>query len=114
MSSRAGKMEKKLVTPPKAETKDMMIRIDVGIEVNHAAVSKSTYMLITGIPKDLPAEYESTVLKTAEKQFATAINQHMFMEFYDPGKSAKDSTPLFINMMKIDAINVTKVEKVVD
>lgn len=112
MSSRAGKLEKKLVEMPKVETKEMRVRIDVIIEKDHQELPKSTYMLITGIPKDLPAEYENTVIQTAEKQFSTSINQRMFMEFYTQGKSVQDEQPQFINMMKIDSLKVTKVEKV--
>lgn len=111
MSSRAGKMEKQVLATqmPEQKTKDMTIRIDVNIA---GIGEKCTYMLITGVPEDLPKEYENTVIKTAEGQFAQALNQRQFMEFYSTGKTSADKQPVFINLAKVDWLEIKNVEKV--
>ena len=111
MSSKAGEMEKQVLAAqmPKQKTKDITIRIDVCIA---GIGEKCTYLLITGVPEDLPEEYENTVIKTAEGQFAQAINQRQFMEFYDPGKTSADQYPEFVNLSIPDYIQIKNVEKV--
>ena len=111
MSSKAGKMEKQVLAAqmPEQKTKDMTIRINVNIA---GIGEKCTYMLITGVPEDLPKEYESTVIKTAEGQFAQAINQRQFMEFYNPCKTSKDEQPVFINLTQVSWLEIKNVEKV--
>ena len=111
MSSRAGKMEKQVLAAqmPPQKTKEMTVRIDVNIP---ELGTKSTYVVITGIPEDLPQEYESTVIKTAERQFAQALNQRLFLEFYNPGKTSNDEQPLFVNLSKVDSIAITSIQKV--
>lgn len=97
---------------PQVKTKDMLVRIDCRLYFEHGERNeKSTYMLITGIPEDLPAEYESTVLKTAERQFAQALNSRLYMEFYNLGKDSKDERPFFINMSKLLSVEVIDVSK---
>lgn len=111
MSSKAGKMEKQVLTAQMSEqkTKSMTIRIDVNIA---GIGEKCTYMLITGVPEDLPKEYEGTVIKTAEGQFAQVVNQRQFMEFYNLGKTSADEQPTFINLSKVDWLEIKNVEKV--
>lgn len=92
------------------ETKNMTVRLDV--KLVHEDVVKSAYIVITGIPKDLPAEYENTVLRTAEGQFAQALNSRKFLELYSEGKSARDEKPTFYNLDKVGAITVLNVSKV--
>ena len=96
----------------KQETKDMTIRVDVNTSKDGAEFSKSTYIVITGIPKDLPEEFEPSVIKTAEGQFSQALSSRIFLEFYSPGKSAKDERPTFINLSKIDSIKIENIEKI--
>lgn len=116
MSSKAraiGKEIAKEAGQPQVKTKDMLVRIDCRLQAGtNTPVEKSTYMLITGIPEDLPTEYEETVLKTAEKQFAQALNSRLYLEFYNLGKDAKDEQPCFLNLSRVDAVQVINVEKV--
>ena len=91
------------------KTKTITARIDVAIA---NVGERSTYIVITGVPENLPTEYENTVLRTAEGQLAQALNQRLFLEFYSLGKSAKDERPVFINLSKIDDIKVTNIQKV--
>ena len=115
MSSRAGKMEKQILKDamPPQKTKDMAIRIDVELWRKPGQSEEfSTYMLITGIPEDLPQEYEGTVIKTAETQFAQAINQRLYLEFYTLGKTSKDEHPMFVNLSKVEALKVKDIQKV--
>ena len=111
MSSKVGKMERQVLAAQTLEqkTKNMTIRIDVNIA---GIGEKCAYMIITGVPEDLPKEYENTVIKPAEGQFAQAINQRQFMEFYNPGKTSKDEQPVFINLSKVDWFEIKNVEKV--
>ena len=98
---------------PEQKTKDMVVRIDVDILfAGDETAHKSTYMLITGVPEDLPKEYENTVIKTAESQFAQALNQRLYLEFYNPGKTSADEQPMFINLSKVEAIKIKDVQKV--
>ena len=111
MSSRAGKMEKQILKDamPPQKTKSMTVGIDVNIAGEGV---KTTYVVITGIPEDLPAEYESTVIRTAEAQFTQALNQRLWLEFYEQGKSAKDQNPVYLNLTKVDWLKVEKIYKV--
>ena len=107
-----GKEIAKEVGQPQVKTKDMLTRIDCRLQAGtNAPVEKSTYMLITGIPEDLPTEYEDTVLKTAERQFAQALNSRLYIEFYNLGKDSKDEQPCFLNMSRLDAVQVINVSK---
>lgn len=115
MSSRAGKMEKQVLAAqmPPQKTKEMTVRIDLELWRKPEDHSEySTYIVITGIPEDLPQEYEGTVIKTAEAQFAQALNQRLYLEFYNVGKTSKDEQPLFINLSKVEAIKIKDVQKV--
>ena len=114
MSSRAGKMEKNVLkaSMPPQETKEMVVRIDVDLYKGEEVKSRSTYMVITGVPKDLPEEYENTVIKTAEKQFAQVLNQRLYLEFYNRGKTNKDEQPVFFNLSRIDEVKVAAISKV--
>ena len=89
-------------------TKSMTVGLDVNI-AGHGM--KTTYIVITGIPEDLPSEYENTVIRTAEAQFAGALNQRAWLEFYDQGKSAKDQNPTYINLKKVDWLVVEHIYK---
>ena len=111
MSSRAGKMEKQVLKAqvPEQKTKSMTVGIDVNIAGEGV---KTTYIVITGIPEDLPAEYENTVVRTAEAQFTQALNQRLWLEFYEQGKSAKDQNPTYLNLTKLYWLKVEKVYKV--
>lgn len=111
MSSRAAKMEKQVLKAqmPEQKTKEMTVGVDVSIAGEGI---KTTYIVITGIPEDLPQEYEGTVIRTAEIQFTQALNQHIWLEFYEQGKSAKDQNPTYINLTKIYWLKVEKIYKV--
>ena len=105
MSSAAKRMSKDIPV----KTKDAMYRIDV----NLAGVGcKSTYMVVTGIPEDLPEAYEDTIKRTAEGNFANALNSRCFMEFYSKGKSSKDEQPTFYNMSQMAWVEIEGIEKI--
>lgn len=91
-----------------AETRTEQFQIDVTID----GVEKTTYMVVTGIPKELPPEYDNTIVMAAERQFAQALNDKSFLEFYNPGKTAKDEQPVFFNINKVMQIQVIKIAKV--
>lgn len=98
-------------TKPQAqqqETRTEQFQIDVTID----GIEKTTYMVVTGIPKELPPEYDNTIIMAAERQFAQALNDKSFLEFYNPGKTAKDEQPIFFNINKIMQIQVIKIAKV--
>lgn len=94
---------------PEQKTKSVTYRIDVNLAGEGI---KTTYMVITGVPEDLPEEYENTIQRTAEAQFCNALNERKFLEFYDEGKSAKDGQPKFINTSNIAWIEILSVTKV--
>lgn len=99
----------KQVAIPEQKTKSMNVRIDVNI-AGHGI--KSTYIVITGIPEDLPPEFEGTVIRTAEAQFAQALNQRIFLEFYSQGKNSADEQPIFLNLSKVEWLEIKEVKKI--
>ena len=108
MSSAAKKMAKS-VPQPEVPTKTINYRIDV--ELSGFGI-KTTYMQVSGVPEDLPSEYEQTVLRTAEAQFATALNQRLYLEFYSEGKTSKDEQPVFYNLTKLDYVQIKSITKI--
>lgn len=111
MSSKASKLKDQIMTAQEQgkATKSINYRVDVNI----AGIGiKSTYIVVTGIPEDLPDEYEDTIKRSAEAQFATAINQRLFLEFYNKGKTSRDEQPTFYNLSKLDWIGIDTIEKV--
>ena len=119
MSSRAGKMEKMVVAQQakKAEqdVKDVDIQIDVDILIAGEVLlskSKTVYVKVVGVPKDLPPEMENTVVSHAEKMFADMLNSRMYQEFYNRDKTSKDEDPVFINLSRVDEIKVVGVKKI--
>lgn len=92
------------------ETKEMLVRINLRLEDLKNLVS--TYIVITGIPKDLPSEYEQTVVKTAERQFAQALNTQKYLEVYPYGALPTAGEPTFINLELVKSIHIIDVEKV--
>lgn len=91
------------------ETKSMTFRIDVDIHQGNGL--QTCYMVVTGIPKDLPAEYEGTVQQAAEMQFAKSLEERKFIELYSEGKTAKDEKPSFHNINNIDVLTIKSVTK---
>lgn len=111
MSSRAGKMEKQVLkqSMPEQKTKTAQYRVDVHLD---GIGRKTTYVTVTGIPEDLPEEYENTILRSAEMQFINAINERTFIEFYNEGKSVKEEQPVFFNIKTFKSIQVVSVTKI--
>lgn len=105
MSSKARKMADKVQEQQMAETVSREYRIDVRLD----ELERSTYMAVTGIPKDLPPEYDVTIVRAAKRQFAEALSTRKFLEFYPLGKSDKDEEPVFYNMAKVGSVCVTDV-----
>lgn len=116
MNSRAGKMEKQMITQQtkKAEqrVKNIDIQIDVELFRDAEVLDKTAYVKVTGIPEDLPVEMENTVVSHAEKMFAEMLNSRIYQEFYNRDKTSKDEDPIFYNLSRIDAIKVVGVKKI--
>lgn len=111
MSSRAGKLEKQVTKAglPPQETKTVGIRIDVKID----DTERSVLIEIAGVPKDLPQEFEYTIVQTAERQFTQSVNSYMFMTTFEKGKTGKeDKKPVLYNLSKANVIEVLDLVKV--
>lgn len=109
MSSAAKKLAED-IKQESVPTKTISYRIDV--ELSNVPDIRTTYMQVTGVPEDLPPEYENTVMHTAEAQFASALNQRMYLEFYTEGKTSKDEQPVFFNLTKIDSVQIKSITKI--
>lgn len=93
------------------ETKEMLVRVN--LRFDSISDIKSTYILVSGIPKDLPVEYEETVLKAAERQFAQALNAQKFLEVYPENTVLQGSVkPCFMNLELIKNIEIISISKV--
>lgn len=111
MSSRAGKMEKQVLKAglPPQETKTVGVRVDVKID----DTERSVLIEIAGVPKDLPQEFEHTVIQTAERQLAQSVNNYTFMTTFEKDKTGKeDKKPIFYNLSKAKYIEVLDLVKV--
>lgn len=108
MSSKAKKMAEQVETPGQ-KTTTAQYRIDVDLE--NIGI-KSVYIIVSGIPESLPAEYENTVARAAESQFVKTLNERTFIEFYNEGKTANDEQPIFYNLKKIEHLQIKSVTKV--
>lgn len=111
MSSRAGKMEKQVAKAglPPQETKTVGIRIDIKID----NTERSVLIEIAGVPKDLPQEFEHTIVQTVEHQFTQSVNSYMFMTTFEKGKTGEeDKKPVLYNLSKADVIEVLDLVKV--
>lgn len=110
MSNAVKKMSKDIAKAAEVQqkTKTVQFRIDVLLD----GVAKTAYMVVTGVPEDLPKEYDNTIMMAAERQFASALNEKTFLEFYNPGKTAKDEQPIFYNISKIGQLQVNQITEV--
>ena len=109
MSSKVKKMSKEMAA---AEQKTKTINYRIDVELSDFAGIRTTYMQVTGVPEDLPAEYEGTVKHAAEAQFTTALNQRLYLEFYSEGKTSKDEQPVFYNLTKINSVQIKSITKI--
>ena len=109
MSSKVKKMSEEMATVDQ-KTKTINYRIDV--ELSDFAGIRTTYMQVTGVPEDLPAEYEDTVKHAAEAQFANALNQRLYLEFYSEGKTSNDEQPVFYNLSKLHSVKIIAITKI--
>lgn len=115
MSSRAGKMEKQMVVQQaqQAEQKVKNISIQIDVElIKDGILDKTAYVVVTGVPEDLPPEMEGTVISHAQKIFAEMLNSRMYQEFYNRDKTSKDENPIFYNLSRVDAVQVVGVKKI--
>ena len=111
MSSKVKKMSKEMAeVESEQKTKTINYRIDV--ELSDFTGIRTTYMQVTGVPEDLPAEYEGTVKHAAEAQFATALNQRLYLEFYSEGKTSNDEQPVFYNLSKLHSVKIVAITKI--
>ena len=111
MSSKVKKMSKEMtMAEPEQKTKTINYRIDV--ELSDIVGIRTTYMQVTGVPEDLPVEYEDTVRRAAEAQFANALNQRLYLEFYSEGKTSNDEQPVFYNLSKLRRVKIIAITKI--
>lgn len=111
MSSKVKKMSKEMtMAEPEQKTKTINYRIDV--ELSDIVGTRTTYMQVTGVPEDLPVEYEDTVRRAAEAQFANALNQRLYLEFYSEGKTSNDEQPVFYNLSKLRRVKIIAITKI--
>lgn len=111
MSSKSKAMAKNIqvVKPEEQKTKNICFRIDA----NLAGIGvQTTYMVVSGVPEDLPPEALPTVTRAAESQFAHALQERKFLEFYSLGKSAKDEQPKFFNTDMLAWVQVQGITEV--
>ena len=94
---------------PKQKTIQKTYRIDVKFTSTIGEYEKSCYIVVTGIPEELPKEYYETIKLSAEQQFANALQTKSFLELYPVGKTAKDCHPLFFNVKNINYLEISNV-----
>lgn len=109
MSSKVKKMEKEVAV---AEQKTKTINYRIDVELSDFAGIRTTYIQVTGVPEDLPVEYEDTVKHAAAAQFATALNQRLYLEFYSEGKTSNDEQPVFYNLSKLHSVKIIAITKI--
>lgn len=116
MSSRAGKMEKKMIVQQaqqaEQKVKNISIQIDVELVKDAKVLDKTAYVVVTGVPEDLPPEMEGTVISHAQKIFAEMLNSRMYQEFYNRNKTSADENPIFYNLSHVDEVKVVGVKKI--
>lgn len=114
MSNRVNKISKSLPQTSVPSGKTAQFRIDVDLYTGEGEVlSRSSLVNVAGIPEEQsPEQYGELAKHTAEMQFYSVLNQRMYMEFYDRGKTARDGDPTFFNLTKLERIQVVKVEEI--
>jgi len=110
MSNKVTKIAKDIGTEEQVKTKNINYQIDV--ELGNGLGKFSTYMTVTGVPEDLPEAYMDTVKAAAERQFAQALNERTFLEFYNVGKTSKDEQPTFYNMRDIGWVTIKEIKEI--
>ena len=112
MSSRAKKMAEQ-VKAPAEKTRSITVRINIDVSIQGSKmISRSTFMKVGGIPLDLPENLEEPIIKSAEHQFAVALNQRMYLETYSTIGDSRTEHPMFVNITRADVIDVVGVSKV--
>lgn len=111
MSSKVKKMSKEM-TEVESEQKTKTINYRIDVELSDIVGIRTTYMQVTGVPEDLPVEYEDTVRRAAEAQFANALNQRLYLEFYSEGKTSNDEQPVFYNLSKLRRVKIIAITKI--
>ena len=100
------------MTEPEPEQKTKTINYRIDVELSDTVGIRTTYMQVTGVPEDLPVEYEDTVRRAAEAQFANALNQRLYLEFYSEGKTSNDEQPVFYNLSKLRRVKIIAITKI--
>lgn len=113
MSSKARRMAEDIMEVQPAETQNMEFRISVTLFDNDChSYEADCYMLVTGIPKDLPVSMLESVEKTVRMKFVQTMSKHEFVETYDRGHNRQDSQPLYVNSDKIQSFKIISVSKI--
>lgn len=111
MSSKVKRLGQQMPKQPEEKTKIVPVRIDLNVDIEGAGVQeKSIYIPVSGVPEDLPKEFEKSILDTARGHFQNALSQRLFFDFFDIGKSIQDQEPLFINITKVKSVQIIKLE----
>lgn len=108
MSSRAKRTADGIQRPEQIRTKIATFKITIEVD------SKCYYCIVkvSGIPETTPDD-DFLIKQTAEQTFINTINSRVFLEVHLPDET--DYTrcyPHFINLSKIDNIDVHEVEKI--
>lgn len=118
MSSQAKRMAKdveyaKSMLTQNVETQNMEFRISVTMLSDKyiSPYEADCYMLVTGIPKGLPAEMFESVEKTVRVKFVQTMSSHAFVETYNRGHNRQDSSPLYVNTDVIQSFTIDSVSK---
>lgn len=112
MSSKAKKMAAGIEKVEPVETQSMEFRLSVNFYSESGETYEAdSFMLVTGIPKDLPDSMLETVEKTVRVRFVQAMSSHGFIETYRRGQNRQECTPLYLNSDTVQSFNIKEVSK---
>lgn len=94
----------------KVETKEVAYNIYLRLKAEKSASKQAkATLVVSGVPADLPKEYEHTTEIAVRRQFSELINTRNYIELVDD--SSGTSCPFLVNLRKILYINIYKIEK---
>ena len=113
MSSRARRMAQNCASAEikQGPTRQVTVRLNLILCPREGNVQeRSTFMVIDGIPAELPKSIEEPLIKGAERQFITALNQRTYLETYSPEGEPGKEHPVFVNLGRLYTIKVSDVK----
>ena len=108
MSNKASRIAN--TTPKEEPTVNKTVRISLNLHWYNpeADLPKDSFVTVQKIPES-QKDQEALIRHTAEQTLINCINSRLFLELYEPGKSAKDSEPEFYNLTKVDVVQIKEV-----